>query len=107
MGYRSTDEALIQLSFCTKYSRWKYEKEFRYVFDIENIGNGRIESCTIHANKLGLHVAEILIGKDCERTDELIKIGESLKCNVSKMYFNEKLKYFSLTSKRLYRHSKK
>lgn len=86
---------ILQLSFYTKSSEWKYEHEYRYLDINENdIKTGNL----VPFSKMGLRIDKIMIGINCDSNcqQRLINIGKNLNCKVYKMEIFEKSNKFSL-----------
>lgn len=90
---------LYNLSLCCKHSLWKYENEYRLIYPDNNSNSGKL----ISLKEVGLEVESIFVGYKTEPAlyEQLLKIGNSLGCNVYRMAFNEYLEYFKLVSQKI------
>jgi len=89
----------VYLSFCCKHSFWKYEEEYRLLYQNIDVVNGE----SIRLQDVGLKIEAIYIGYKCEDNykKELINIGSEIGCEVYKMDFDEYDENFKLKSTRI------
>lgn len=90
---------LYNLSLCCKHSLWEYENEYRLIYPEFNYKNGKL----IALKDIGLVVESIFVGYKTEPAlyEQLLKIGDSLGCNVYRMVFNEYSEDFKLVSQKI------
>jgi len=89
----------LYMSFCCKHDFWKYENEFRLLYQNIDVVDGK----NISLSEVGLKIEAIYIGYKCESSykKELMDIASCLGCEVYKMGFDEYGEEFKLETKKL------
>ena len=76
---------LLSANTCMKHESWKHEQEFRIVIPVESN-----RGCSLPVSSSGLKTRRIILGLQCDFTQEIEAIGCSLNIEVSRLIKSEK-----------------